>query len=214
MEDYLPIREISAEAAREKSIRHGHISTLHLWWARRPLVNARAAVYSALAPIDRRESSFLQRLCSISPESDVLESARQNVLEEHVQRLSKERGRQISVDQVSSGRVPPPRVLDMFAGGASIPLEAMRLGAETYALDLNPVAYLIEMCAVRYPQLYGHPSDAFRGTGKAQTWDGLAAGLRFWAKWVQDRVQKELGHLYSSVQVSRSAGGRGYVIPV
>ncbi len=126
IEDLIPIREISAEASREKSLRHGNISTLHLWWARRPIVAARAAVYGALvpAPTDAKERETymarMRKLCSWDIPNGVLEQARKDILE------------------ANGGK--PPRVLDMFAGGGSIPLEALRLGCESYAVELNPVA--------------------------------------------------------------------------
>jgi putative DNA methylase len=210
----VPIREIAVEALREKSIRRGHISTLHLWWARRPLVTARAAVYGALAPAEKRESAFLKHLCTLEPAPKALDSARQYILEEHVRRLSQDRGKQIKPAQVKSGRLPSPRVLDMFAGGGSIPIEAMRLGSESYALDLNPLAYLIEMCTLHYPQLYGQPSRPARGSGEGHTWSGLAAEVRHWAKWVQQRVRAELAHLYPAVKTSASVTNGNELIPL
>ena len=99
IEDYLPIQAISAEASREKSVRKGHISTLHLWWARRPLVACRAAVYGALVP---------------------------DILEAHAERLSRETGKTVTVEDIEEGRAPRPKVLDMFAGGGAISLEALR----------------------------------------------------------------------------------------
>jgi hypothetical protein len=130
-----------------------------------------------------------------------------------VHRLSKERGKQIAVEQVKKGRVPAPRVLDMFAGGGSIPLEAMRLGTETYALDLNPVAYLIELCTLYYPQLYGRPSKAFQGSSEAHTWAGLGQEVLYWARWVQTRVQDELSPLYSGTETSNSIGKTNDLTP-
>src|SRR5712691_9362437 len=131
IEDLIPIREISAEASREKSLRHGNISTLHLWWARRPIVAARAAVYGALvpAPSDARAREVymerMRKLCSWDIPNGILEQARKDILE------------------ANGGQ--PPRVLDMFAGGGSIPLEALRLGCEAYAIELNRVAHIIEL---------------------------------------------------------------------
>lgn len=160
IEDYLPIKAISAEASREKSVRKGHISTLHLWWARRPLVACRAAVYGALVPASRfrpangpenkRDSlgranaaKFVERLCKYPGDPKVIAEAQGHILEAHAERLTQETGEKITVEDILEGRAPRPRVLDMFAGGGSIPLEALRLGCEAYALDLNPVAYII-----------------------------------------------------------------------
>lgn len=94
--------------------------------------------------------------------------------------------------------MPAPRVLDMFAGGGAIPLEALRLGCEAYALDLNPVAHIIELCTLVYPQKYGKPDPNARGmTGKPQagslshqtTWGGLANEVRYWGEWVLKKVK-------------------------
>jgi putative DNA methylase len=158
IEDYIPIEAISAEARREKSIRKGHISTLHLWWARRPLVAARAAVYGALvpAPTDKHAAKeaadFVAALCKYPGARQTIAQARSHVLQAHAERLTTERGELVTVEDIEAERAPRPRVLDMFAGGGAIPLEALRLGCEAYALDLNPVAHLIELCTLVYPQ--------------------------------------------------------------
>ncbi len=176
IEDLIPIREISAEASREKSLRHGNISTLHLWWARRPIVAARAAVYGALvpAPSDAKEREIymarMRKLCSWDIPNGVLEQARNDILE------------------ANDGQ--PPRVLDMFAGGGSIPLEALRLGCESYAVELNPVAHIIELCTLVYPQKYG-PS--------------LIADVKKWGEWVIERAKSQLVEFYPSPQSERLA---------
>lgn len=170
IEDFIPIREISAEASREKSIRKGHISTLHLWWARRPLVAARAAVYAALAPAPQTPEERKQyeremiALCKWKVSDEALRQARERIL-------------------AANGGVPP-KVLDMFAGGGAIPLEALRLGCEAYAIDLNPVAHIIELCTLVYPQKYG-----------AQ----LAEEVERWGRWVLERVKAEIGDLYPAI---------------
>src|SRR3990172_7633752 len=162
IEDYLPIEAISAEASREKSVRKGHISTLHLWWARRPLVACRAAVYGALVPAsqfvpngasDEKKKSlgranaakFVKNLCQYPGSPHVIKEAQEHILKAHANRLSAETGETITVDDIVAGRAPRPRVLDMFAGGGAIPLEALRLGCEAYAVELNPVAHIIEL---------------------------------------------------------------------
>lgn len=269
IEDYLPIEAISAEASREKSVRKGHISTLHLWWARRPLVACRAAVYGALVPADRwvkdldvkhppadpakaeafkngarrglnriAAKEFVTKLCRY-PKSNptkpqeiklkreteaAIVEAQRHILEAHAERLtaelaearttgkqpawveeSKFEGDQVTYADIIEGRAPRPRVLDMFAGGGAIPLEALRLGCEAYALDLNPVAHIIELCTLVYPQKYGKPNPTARGmTGPKNdkgetTWGGLAAEVRYWGNWVLDRVRKEIGDLYPPI---------------
>jgi len=205
IEDYIPIEAISAEARREKSIRKGHICTLHLWWARRPLVAARAAVYGALvpAPPDKRAAKeaaeFVTELCKYPGSRDTIAQARRHILEAHAQRLTAERGELVTLEDIEAGRAPRPRVLDMFAGGGSIPLEALRLGCEAYALDLNPVAYLIELCTLVYPQQFGTPDPTARGSARDGTWAGLAAEVEYWGKWVLERVRAESGDLYAPI---------------
>ena len=222
IEDYLPIQAISAEASREKSVRKGHISTLHLWWARRPLVACRAAVYGALVPASRfippacrdeergagRENGlhsngkslgranaakFIKRLCryptNSKPEekADIeraIKDAQKHILEAHAERLTRETclragthrqaSKKVTVKDIEEGRAPRPKVLDMFAGGGAIPLEALRLGCEAYALDLNPVAHIIELCTLVYPQKYGKPDPNARGM------TGPPAPQRYW----------------------------------
>lgn len=178
IEYYIPIKAISAEASREKSIRHGHISTLHLWWARRPLVASRAAVFAALVPADAQPklteydpasgeqkpmtiTKFMVELCKWEVAPNILEEARRLIREAYPD--------------------SPPKVLDMFAGGGSIPLEALRLGCEAYALDLNPVAHIIELATLVYPQKYGAK---------------LAEDVKKWGEWVLERVRAEVGDLY------------------
>ena len=132
IEETFPVKEVSEESAREKNIRHGHISTLHIWWSRKPLASSRATAYAALIPPPEntdewsRKRDFIRDLSkwenSLNPH--LIERARQDILDAN--------------DGV------PPKVLDPFAGGGSIPLEALRLGCETYSNDLNPVAVLIQ----------------------------------------------------------------------
>jgi putative DNA methylase len=242
IEDYLPIVAISAEASREKSTRKGHISTLHLWWARRPLVACRAAVYGALVPADRwvkeielknppddpakaealkngkklglnrrAASDFVKRLCRYPSDSKpeerididrAVKEAQQHILEAHAERLTEETGKKVTVQDIVAGKAPRPKVLDMFAGGGAIPLEALRLGCDAYANDLNPVAHIIELCTLVYPQKFGKPDPAARGmTGPRNakgeaTWGGLADEVRHWGEWVMNKVKTEIGDIY------------------
>jgi len=185
IEDFIPIREISAEAAREKSIRKGHISTLHLWWARRPLVAARAAVFAALvaAPETYQKRTCLKKtmveLCRWEAGENTIERAKKKILEAQRERLN------LPAD-TPLNEVPAPKVLDIFAGGGAIPLEALRLGCETYAVDLNPVAHIIELCTLVYPQKYGKK---------------LADEVEKWGKWVIENVRAEIGDLYPTIKV-------------
>ena len=219
IEDFLPIQAISAEASREKSVRKGHISTLHLWWARRPLVACRAAVYGALVPASRfipengpdnkkqslgraNAAKFIERLCKYPGNPTVIKDAQRHILEAHAERLTIDTGKKVTVEDIEEGRAPRPKVLDMFAGGGAIPLEALRLGCEAYALDLNPVAHIIQLCTLVYPQKYGKPDPNVRGmTGPKNvkgetTWGGLANEVRYWGEWVLKKVKAEIGDLY------------------
>jgi putative DNA methylase len=213
IEDYIPIEAISAEARREKSIRKGHIATLHLWWARRPLVAARAAVYGALAPApaDKKQAKqaadFVAELCKYPGSPSKIAEARRNLLEAHAARLTAERvaaglapaQATVTTEDIEAGRAPRPRMLDMFAGGGAIPLEALRLGCEAYALDLNPVAHLIQLCTLVYPQQYGAADPAAHGCAADGTWAGLAAEVEHWGKWVLAQVKAEIGDLYPPI---------------
>ncbi|OKH17695.1 DUF1156 domain-containing protein [[Limnothrix rosea] IAM M-220] len=188
IEDFIPIKEISVESAREKSIRKGHISTLHLWWARRPLVACRAAVFASLvaAPENHQKRSAYKKqmieLCQWKAGEDTLKKARKAIAEAQKKRLG-------LPEDTKLEDVPPPKVLDMFAGGGAIPLEALRLGCETYAVDLNPVAHIIELCTLVYPQKYGKK---------------LADEVETWGNWVIERVRAEIGDLYPNIKVGES----------
>lgn len=183
IEEELPLRAVNAESARDKSLRHGHISTLHLWWARRPLSMSRAVVFGTLLPdpddaSERREIlTQLARGASFEASND---SSRINPL------------RTALADAYPRGA---PKVLDCFAGGGAIPLEAMRLGCETTALDLNPVAHLIEKCALEYPQRFGELGPLGENL--------LAEDFVRWADWVQQRVEPKLAKVFPSDPTGR-----------
>ncbi len=144
IEETFPLKEVSEISAKEKNIRHGHISTLHIWWARRPLASSRATSYAALIPASEtteewdKKRQFIIELSrwENSLNRRIIEKARRDIME------------------ANGGR--PPRVLDPFSGGGAIPLEALRLGCETHAVEYNPVATLILKCTLEYPQKYGN----------------------------------------------------------
>ena len=229
IEDFLPIQAISAEALREKSVHKGHISTLHLWWARRPLVACRAAVYGTLVPASRfipengpdskkqslgraNAAKFIERLCKYPGNPTVIKEAQRHILEAHADRLAEETGKPVTVEDIEAGRAPRPKVLDMFAGGGAIPLEALRLGCEAYALDLNPVAHIIELSTLVYPQKYGKPDPNVRGmTGPKNakgesTWGSLADEVRYWGEWVLKKVKTEVSDLYPLIPDPENKG--------
>jgi len=220
IEDYIPIQAISKESSREKSVRKGHISTLHLWWARRPLVACRAAVYGAMVPAvqfmpqngpDSKRPSlcransakFIERLCKYPGDPRVINEAEQHILRAHAARLSEESGDTVTVEDIIEGRAPRPKILDMFAGGGAIPLEALRLGCDTYALDLNPVAHIIELCTLVYPQKYGKSDKNAKGCSKDGTWAGLAEEIKYWGEnWVIKQAKDKIGDLYPNVSLN------------
>jgi putative DNA methylase len=226
IEDYLPIAAISAEASREKNIRKGHISTLHLWWARRPLVACRAAVYGALVPASRfapkngpsenraslmraNAAKFVERLCRYPGSPSTIAEAERHVLEAHADRLTQQTGTRVTVEDIKEGRAPRPKVLDMFAGGGAIPLEALRLGCDAFALDLNPVAHIIELCTLVYPQRYGKRDKNAKGAARDGTWAGLAEEVRHWGDWVLKKAKAEIGGLYPLIPDPAFKGKRG-----
>ncbi|MBE2269143.1 MAG: DUF1156 domain-containing protein [Anaerolinea sp.] len=213
IEDSLPLEAISEQSAREKSIRHGHISTLHIWWARRPLAAMRAAIFASLipAPKDDAERDYLHALIKDIVNWDSVKDGNNARIEEARALI-----RQHYPDA-------PPKVLDPFMGGGSTGLEALRLGAEAHGVELNPVAYLIQLCTLVYPQKYGQPKTVYaapeadleqtqipgmedprpRQMGMdlssaepAIVQNPLAEDVRKWGMWVLEEARKEIGHLY------------------
>ena len=163
-ESTLPLRQISLDSVHEKNVRHGHISTLHIWPARRPLAASRAMLLATLLPdpgdaerrrrLGRRVAGHLvpKRLRGGGEHSKLKETAGGILHWGQQDGPELDRFREMIRDAFG-GR--PPRVLDPFAGGGAIPLEAMRLGCETFASDLNPVAWFILRCTLHYPRLVG-----------------------------------------------------------
>ena len=197
----LPLDAINREAAREKSIRHGHPSTLHLWWARRPLAACRAVLFAQLVddpsahpeefPTEELQEKERQRLFGIIEQLVTWESSNdETVLEAARAEIRK-----------SCGDDLPP-ILDPFAGGGSIPLEAQRLGLEAIASDLNPVAVLINKALIEIPPRWaGRPPVHPRDDGRldTQTWrgaQGLADDVRWYGTWMRDEAERRIGHLY------------------
>ena len=157
-----PLEEVSAHSRREKNVRHGHISTMHIWWARRPLAACRAFIYASLVDDpgnDAQREELLKEVADLAswdavrhPDRVVRGKADGGSGLTGVQLL--ERARQRILDD-NQGK--PPKLLDPFAGGGAIPLEGLRLGCEVEASDLNPVAVLILKGTLEYPQKYGQP---------------------------------------------------------
>ncbi|MGW9492968.1 DUF1156 domain-containing protein [Streptomyces prasinus] len=201
----LPLEDINAESAREKSIRHGHPSTLHLWWARRPLAAARAVLFAQLVddpsshpelfPTEEEQKTERERLHGIIRRLVGWE----NISDEGLYREAHE-------EILKSTGGNPPAILDPFAGGGTIPLEAQRLGLEAHASDLNPVPVLINKALIEIPPKFAGQSPVFPGAGESRLgpWPratGLAEDVRRYGAWMRDRAQELIGHLYPKAQV-------------
>lgn len=208
----LPLEAINEASAREKSIRHGHPSTLHLWWARRPLAAARAVIWASLVddpsshpeqfPTEEQQNTERERLFRILEELVVWENSNnQRVLDAAKAEINRSMG----------DDVPP--LLDPFAGGGAIPLEAQRLGLEAYAQDLNPVAVTINKAMIEIPPKFaGNPAvnpdsreNAALNTSAGNA--GLAADVEHYGNWMKKEAFKRIGHLYPKVKVPAEQGG-------
>lgn len=202
----MPLEVINRESAREKSIRHGHPSTLHLWWARRPLAAARAVLFAQLVddpsshpdrfPTEEAQADERARLHRIIEQLVVWENSNNKTLlrAAHAEIVK------------SSGPNGPPAILDPFAGGGTIPLEAQRLGLEAHASDLNPVAVLINKALIEIPPKFADAPPVFPGLADGQTtaWtdaEGLAADVRAYGEWIRDAAQQKIGHLYPRAEL-------------
>lgn len=215
----LPLDKINEACAREKSIRHGHPSTLHLWWARRPLAAARAVIWASLVddpsshpelfPTEEDQHQERERLFAIleklviwenSNNQDVLDAAKKEIL------------------KYNHGEFPT--LLDPFAGGGAIPLEAQRLGLKAIAHDLNPVAVMINKAMIEIPPRFsGKPPvnpDARRAHNNTTGWvgaQGLAEDVRYYGKWMKEKAYEKIGHLYPKVHLPpEEDGGEATVI--
>ena len=190
----MPLTKISEHSAREKSIRHGHLSTLHIWWARRPLAACRAAIFAALVPQpeDPAAAQKLQHfIASLANWDNSIDSTSALGGKEAHHFIKDARA---YIKQAFPDRAP--RVLDPFSGGGAIPLEALRLGCETYAFDLNPVAHIIQLATLVYPQQYAHRP----GAPSEKPGATLVADVQRWSAWVLDRARAEIGDLYPQDQ--------------
>lgn len=187
IEESFPVKEVSREAAREKNIRHGHISTLHIWWARRPLASSRATIYASLIPVPETPDEWNKEMQFIVDLSKWENSLKRTTLESAIKKIREANGDK------------PLRVLDPFSGGGSIPLEALRLGLEAHAIDYNPVAALILKCTLEYPVKYGRPvkmedKEGLFNSGKEI--NPLLEDVKKWGNWVLEEAKKELGKFY------------------
>lgn len=226
----IPLEAINAASAREKSIRHGHPSTLHLWWARRPLAACRAVLFAQLVD---DPSSWPERF----PGEEAQEAERKRlhkIIERLVpweasnnERILNEARWEIARSVAwGLGEVPPapgdgpaildylqtkaPPVYDPFSGGGSIPLEAQRLGLRAYGSDLNPVAVLIGKALVEIPPKFaGRPpvnpkAREEAANGQLRAWkgaQGLAEDVRYYGRWMRDEAETRIRHLYPKTKL-------------
>ena len=223
----LPLEAINAASVREKSIRHGHPSTLHLWWARRPLAAARAVLFAQMVddpssrpelfPSEEAQSQERQRLFRIIEKLVKWESTTNEVILESAREEIRKSWRRTCEDNSDHPRATElfnpdqlPAFHDPFAGGGSIPLEAQRLGLKAYASDLNPVAVLINKAMLEIPPRFAgkppvNPEDR-QGKGSTDAaWKGatgLAEDVRHYGKWMRDEAEKRIGHLYPRIEVT------------
>ena len=224
----LPLEAINAASAREKSIRHGHPSTLHLWWARRPLAAARAVNFAQMVddpsahpdlfPTPKAQEKERQRLFKIIEElvkwenttnEKVLQAARDEIWESWRRACADNAGHPRAAELFNRNKLPGFH--DPFAGGGSLPLEAQRLGLEAWASDLNPVAVLINKAMIEIPPKFaGKPPVRPRSKDDPpeflnRQWkgaQGLAEDVRYYGQWMRDEAEKRIGHLYPKVDVT------------
>ena len=220
----LPLDAINKASAREKSIRHGHPSTLHLWWARRPLATARAVIFaqmvddpSAYEPDEAIAERERKRLFAILEDLVLWENTTNETVLQRARDAIWESWRRTCAANADHPRARElfdpdklPGFHDPFAGGGSLPLEAQRLGLESYASDLNPVAVLINKAMIEIPPKFaGRPpvNPGSRGDKDlvARQWTGargLAADVRYYGRWMRDEAEKRIGWLYPKVGVT------------
>ncbi len=223
----LPLEAINAASAREKSIRHGHPNTLHLWWARRPLAAARAVIFAQMVddpsshpelfPTQKTQELERQRLFRIiedlvlwenTTNESVLMQAREEIWKSWRSTCAENKSHARATEIFNLKKLPGFH--DPFAGGGALPLEAQRLGLESYASDLNPVAVLINKAMIEIPQKFTRQPPVNPETRKnkelfKKVWygsHGLAEDVRYYAGWMRDEAQKQIGHLYPKVEVS------------
>lgn len=209
----LPLEAINIASAREKTIRHGHPSTLHLWWSRKPLATSRAVIFSSLVddpsshpeefPSEEDQEKERKRLFNLIEKLVLWENSNNEEL------LS-----QAKAEIMKSTGGNPPALFDPFAGGGSIPLEAQRLGLEAYSCDLNPVAVLISKAMIEIPPKFVNMSpintEARRRMTTGSDWlgaSGLAEDVRYYGEWMREEAFRRIGNLYPKVKVPQEQGG-------
>jgi putative DNA methylase len=223
----LPLGPINKASVREKSIRQGHPSTLHLWWARRPLAAARAVIFAQMVDdpsshpdifrTEKAQDKERQRLFRLiedlvqwenTTNEGVLERARAEIWQSWRAACAENVDHPRAKELFDQNRLPAFH--DPFAGGGSLPLEAQRLGLEAHASDLNPVAVLINKAMIEIPPKFAgrppvNPESRKDKTLLAREWrkaHGLAEDVRFYGQWMRDEAEKRIGHLYPKIEVT------------
>jgi putative DNA methylase len=223
----LPLEAINIASAREKSIRHGHPSTLHLWWARRPLAAARAVIFAQMVDdpsahpdlfkTEKAQEKERQRLFRIIEElvkwenttnEEVLERARAEIWQSWRYTCAENADHPRAKELFDRHKLPAFH--DPFAGGGALPLEAQRLGLEAYASDLNPVAVLINKAMIEIPPKFADKPPINPEARKdknlfAREWrqaQGLAEDVRHYGKWMRGEAEKRIGHLYPKIEIT------------
>lgn len=224
----LPLDAINKQSAREKSIRHGHPSTMHLWWARRPLATARAVLFAQLVNDPSENAAEYEAEAKRRDEHDVDAYVERRVASERARLFEliekmvdwdnlndEELFEQVRAEILRSTDGNPPTILDPFAGGGTIPLEAQRLGLRTHASDLNPVAVLINKALIEIPPKFAGLPPVFPHAAESSMlgWEraaGLAEDVRRYGAWMRDEAERRIGHLYP--QATLSNGSKATVI--
>jgi putative DNA methylase len=224
----LPLDAINKASAREKSIRHGHPSTLHLWWARRPLATARAVIFSQMVddpsghpdlfPTEKAQEKERKRLFKIiedlviwenTTNEEVLQQARDEIWQSWRRTCAENADHPQAKELFDRHKLPAFH--DPFAGGGALPLEAQRLGLESHASDLNPVAVLINKAMIEIPPKFAGKPPVNPEAHKEKKliereWkgaEGLAEDVRYYGQWMRDEAEKRIGHLYPKVEITQ-----------
>ena len=223
----LPLDAINAASAREKSIRHGHPSTLHLWWARRPLAAARAVIFAQMVddpsaspdlfPTEAEQEKERERLFRLIEELVKWENTTNEKVLEQARKEIRKSWRRTCADHADHPRAAElfdpdklPAFHDPFAGGGALPLEAQRLGLEAHASDLNPVAVLINKAMIEIPPKFAGQSPVNPASREERSliereWkgaQGLAEDVRYYGQWMRDEAERRIGHLYPKVEIT------------
>jgi putative DNA methylase len=222
----LPLKAINEASAREKSIRHGHPSTLHLWWSRKPTATARAVIFAQMVddpsehpekfPTEEAQEQERQRLFRLieelvqwenSTNEKLLNQAREEIWKSWRATCEENKNHPQAAELFNPEKLPAFH--DPFAGGGSIPLEAQRLGLEAYASDLNPVAVLINKAMIEIPPKFSgkppiNPESRKQKGITADGWkgtQGLAEDVRYYGQWMRNEAERRIGYLYPKIEI-------------